>query len=420
MPNHLVGRTVAAAVFAAATIQAIAPAAAMSAPFAQPHAPSTRTTLIAKIDKALRGSTATHARFQISGTSVGTVGRAPKRSSAPASNEKLLTTGTILALLGPQFRYATRVGSTAPITHGKLRGNLDLIGAGDPTLTTGDLAKMARHLRRLGLRHVTGRLVVDDTRYSHHTRARGWKPAFVPEESGPVSAFTVNHNDWRSGSAFDRDPTPDNARLWRKALKAVHITVAGATKVAPVPSMPVRLLTHHSSTLATIVEATLTYSLNFDAEMMLREIGAQRTGRGTIGTGIAGIQAEAATLDVPTGTIHDGSGLSYDDRQTPATIVAWLKALSRLPKVSTAVYDGLPVACRTGTLDHRLCGSATSGRVRAKTGTLDHVTALSGFATARSGRTLTFSFLLSGFSDRKFATAVSHLDKAVAVAVRNG
>jgi serine-type D-Ala-D-Ala carboxypeptidase/endopeptidase (penicillin-binding protein 4) len=372
------------------------------------------------IEKALSGSTAKHADFEVVGSPAGPITSGALVPSAPASNEKILTTGTILVMLGPTFRYTTRVGAATTVTKGTLHGDLDLIGSGDPTLTTTNLARMASNLHRKGLRHVTGRLVVDDSRYSHVTLARGWKRAFVPAESGPLSAFTVNHNGWRGGRAFDRDPTPDNAALWRKALHKAHITIHGKTRVGAIASMPVTLQTHRSEDLDQIVRDTLTYSINFDAEMMLREIGAQRSGHGTLASGVAGVRAEATTLGLPVGTIYDGSGLSYDDRETPATLVAWLAKLYQLTNVAPSVYYGMPVACHTGTLRNRLCGKYTSGHVRAKTGTLDHVTALSGFATAKSGRTLMFSFLLSGFKKKNFGKAIGHLDDAVAVAVRNG
>ena len=100
-----------------------------------------------------------------------------------------------------------------------------LRGSGDPTLTVAILRSLAERLHAKGLRHVTGRLIVDDTRYSHTTRAPGWKHTFVPEETGTVDAFTVDDNEWRGGAAFNADPTVDNAALWRHELKKSHITV---------------------------------------------------------------------------------------------------------------------------------------------------------------------------------------------------
>jgi D-alanyl-D-alanine carboxypeptidase/D-alanyl-D-alanine-endopeptidase (penicillin-binding protein 4) len=168
-----------------------------------------------------------------------------------------------------------------------------------------------------------------------------------------------------------------------------------------------------------MVTQTLTYSDNFYAEMLLREAGAARSGHGCLATGVAAVRALAATMGVRLGVVKDGSGLSYDDRESPATLRAWLHAATRLatyPDIYSTVYFGLAISCETGTLQERLCGPHTTGRVHAKTGTLDHVVALSGVTFTHSGRRVTFSFLLSGIHN--MAKATRHLDAAVAVLAR--
>jgi D-alanyl-D-alanine carboxypeptidase/D-alanyl-D-alanine-endopeptidase (penicillin-binding protein 4) len=393
------------------SLLAIAPSPAQARPAA--------TSLAAQIAAAFRGSTVKHVDYRIQIAHLGTISRNPNRSSKPASNQKLFTAITLLHLVGHNFRYATTVSGTSTISGGTLHGDLVLVGSGDPTLTIDDLRQMARHLHAKGLRHVSGRLIVDDSRYSHVTRVAGWKHRWVPNQSGPVDAFSVDGNEWRGGKSFDKDPSVDNAGLWRKALKKAHISVAGHTLVEPAPTSLHRLLTHHSADLAAIVDDTLTNSVNFNAEMMLREAGAQRSGYGSPATGVAAEQSVAARLGLPLGTVHDGSGLSYSDRETPATIDRWLTKLRTLPIFST-VYYALPLACETGTLVGRLCGPHVRGRVRAKTGSINHVAALSGYTTTDSGQAVTFSFLLSGFKDRDFTRVLDHLDAAVAVVVRRG
>jgi D-alanyl-D-alanine carboxypeptidase/D-alanyl-D-alanine-endopeptidase (penicillin-binding protein 4) len=384
------------------------------------HASAAGTSLAARVAAAFRGSTVRHVHYRIVVSGGASVSRDAHTASAPASNEKLFTTITLLDLLGPRFRYETKVYGTAPISaDGTLKGDLVLVGSGDPTMTVADLRLMATHLRDKGLRRVTGRLVVDDTRYSHVTRVAGWKHKFVPVETGTVDAFSVDDNEWRHTKTFEADPSYGNAALWRKALKKSHISVAGRNLIAPSVAPLHHLITHHSPDLAAIIDDTLTNSVNFNAEMMLREAGAQTSGFGSPATGIAAVQAFAAAHGLPLGTMHDGSGLSYTDRETPATIEKWLAMLKTMPIYPT-VYYALPIACATGTLVGRLCGPNVDHRVRAKTGSLDHVAALSGYTTTNSGRPVTFSFLLSGFEDRNFTRVLNHLDAAVAVVVRRG
>jgi D-alanyl-D-alanine carboxypeptidase/D-alanyl-D-alanine-endopeptidase (penicillin-binding protein 4) len=417
-----------AAITGIATVTTLATAtpAAVARTSATPGGPpvaKTRTVtetpaaLAAAVNKALRGTTARRVAYKITVDNLGSLSQLPHHSSAPASNEKLFTTITLLQMLGPEFRYATTVYGTAPIgSGGVLHGSLVLRGSGDPTLTKANLRSLAHTLRGAGLHRVTGRLIIDDSRYSHTTIAPGWKRSFVPTETGTVDAFSVNANQWRTSKAFDRDPTWANARLWRQDLRAVHITVGGPTVVRRASGSLTILATHTSATLAAIVHDTLTYSINFYAEMMLREAGAHRSGHGSLHSGLAAIRTLARQQNLPVGTMYDGSGLSYRDRETPATIAAWLSKLRGLPSYGT-VFFGLPLSCHDGTLRHRLCGLGVRGKVRAKTGTLDHISALSGYTETRSRRLVTFSFLLSGI--RKFSPALEHVDAAVSVLVHS-
>jgi D-alanyl-D-alanine carboxypeptidase/D-alanyl-D-alanine-endopeptidase (penicillin-binding protein 4) len=380
-------------------------------------ASTSKSHLASELRHTMRGSSATHLDYSVNDSGIGKLGRAANRSSAPASNEKLFTAITLLQLVGSQFQYLTKVFGTSSVDDGVLRGDLVVRGSGDPTLSRANLMSMARNLHAKGLRHVTGHLIVDDSRYSHKTIVSGWKHSFVPEETGPVDAFTVDQNEWRSGKTFHQDPTAANAALFRHDLKHAHISVGRRTLVRRAPHQMVKLLQHSSPTLAAIIDGTLTDSINFDAEMMFREAGAQRSGHGSPQTGTAAVQAVAKQLHVPLGVIHDGSGLSYTNRETPSTLLQWLQALRSQPYFLT-VYYALPLSCATGTLEHRMCGPNVRSKVRAKTGTLDHISALSGFVRAESGNNVTFSFLATGV--KNYTTLYSKVDAAVALLRRNG
>jgi D-alanyl-D-alanine carboxypeptidase/D-alanyl-D-alanine-endopeptidase (penicillin-binding protein 4) len=159
--------------------------------------------------------------------------------------------------------------------------------------------------------------------------------------------------------------------------------------------------------------------VNFYAEMMLRETGVVTSGHGTAAAGSAAERTLAHAWDLPFGTAYDGSGLSYRDREAPATIQAWLSKFASVPNFSHEYY-ALPASCRIGTLEHRMCGPHVAGLVRAKTGTLNHVSALSGYVTAESGHHIVFSILASGFSDKKYQQIYNHVDAAVVALRRKG
>jgi D-alanyl-D-alanine carboxypeptidase/D-alanyl-D-alanine-endopeptidase (penicillin-binding protein 4) len=407
----------------AALAVAAASALAVSSPVAQARPASAktsaRTTLASQVAKALRGSSATHMDYAFHVQDVGTVSHGAQTPSAPASNQKLFTTITALQDLGRDYRYNTVVSGTTRLTSHTLHGDLVLRGSGDPTLLSSNLLSIAKRLHTKGLRHVSGHLIVDDTRYSHQTRVPGWKHSFVPVETGTVDAFSVNYDTWHSGASFDADPTRDNAKLWREELKKAHITVAGSTRIEAAPDTVHPLVTHRSADLAAIIDDLLTNSVNYFAEMLLREIGAATSGHGTAASGIAAERTLAAKWKLPLGATYDGSGLSYSDRETPATITAWLSKLTSEPYYTTEFY-ALPLSCATGTLETRLCGPHVRDQVRAKTGTIDHVSALSGYFETMNHHFVTFSVLTSGFSDADYQRIYNHVDAAIGVIRRKG
>jgi D-alanyl-D-alanine carboxypeptidase/D-alanyl-D-alanine-endopeptidase (penicillin-binding protein 4) len=90
----------------------------------------------------------------------------------------------------------------------------------------------------------------------------------------------------------------------------------------------------------------------------------------------------------------DGSGLSRRNYVSPRCLVTLLTYL-RKQSYGSLLYDSLPIAGVDGTLRNRMKGTPAENNCRAKTGTLGHVTALSGYVTTRDGETLVFSLLMN-------------------------
>lgn len=88
--------------------------------------------------------------------------------------------------------------------------------------------------------------------------------------------------------------------------------------------------------------------------------------------------------------LTDGSGLSRGDLVTPQSMVQLLAYALRQPWGADFVAT-LPVAGHDGTLETRMRGTAAAGQVHAKTGLVEHVNSLSGYATSRRGARLIFS-----------------------------
>ena len=132
-------------------------------------------------------------------------------------------------------------------------------------------------------------------------------------------------------------------------------------------------------------------SQNVHAELLLRRVGRQE-GTGSIADGVAAVRAMLERAGVPRAAydFSDGSGMSTYNRVAPRGMVAFLHWIAAQPW-GAAWRETLPVGGVDGTLSRRFRGTSLEGRLFAKTGTLNATNALSGYMTAKSGRTLVFS-----------------------------
>lgn len=135
-------------------------------------------------------------------------------------------------------------------------------------------------------------------------------------------------------------------------------------------------------------------SRNLYGEMLLRRLGAEVSGVGSLQTGRQALEdflEKAGIADEPL-DFSDGSGLSRTNLLTPGSVVRLLQYMEHHPQAA-GFRDCLPVAGRDGTLKNRMKGTAAEGRVLAKTGTLKFVSSLSGYATGLDGTPMAFSIM---------------------------
>ena len=98
-----------------------------------------------------------------------------ERLFTPASNLKIYTSACALDVFGPEHRFVTRLRYTGVLDDSTLRGDLVLVGGGDAMLTHEALLKLARNaVDDFGLRQITGKVRVDNSRYSSPLKGPGW------------------------------------------------------------------------------------------------------------------------------------------------------------------------------------------------------------------------------------------------------
>ena len=303
-------------------------------------------------------------------------------SLEPASTEKLPVAVTALQRLGGGFRTHTEVlgsGSLAGVTW---KGDLVLKGYGDPTLSSGGLAALARAVRNHGIRAVSGRVIGDESYYDAIRTGPGWKPSFAKDESPLLSALVVNRGVL-DGMASDQ-PALAASILFTRALEKAGVSVRGEPTVGTAAPGAVRIVRRASPPLVRLLSEMDTWSDNFIAEMLLKQLGARLGVGGTTWAGVTVVSRTLAEDGVPLAGVRfaDASGLSSLDRLTARSLAAMLETVWHEPTLRR-LSETFAVAGSTGTLRHRLLGVPGHALVRGKTGTTDHSSALAGFVGSR-------------------------------------
>ncbi|MCX4760251.1 D-alanyl-D-alanine carboxypeptidase/D-alanyl-D-alanine-endopeptidase [Streptomyces sp. NBC_01275] len=310
----------------------------------------------------------------------------------PASNAKLATSTAALTVLGPDHRFTTNV------VYGN--GTLTLVGGGDRTLTSADLATLAQTavagLKAAGLTSV--KVAVDDSLFPAPTLANGWNTGYYPDSVAPVRALVVDGHGVQ-------DTSLDAGQVFAQRLTAAGVTVTGSVARATASPTDVPVAQHTSAPLSGIVHTMLKTSDNNIAETLLRmtALGAGRPATFEGGTEVVReILGQRYGVSLTDFQIYDGSGLSRADRIPAATLAQILELLTETRYASTlgSILDGLPVSGEAGSTLGPEWGrfdDANSrcavGKVHAKTGTLTGAIALSGLTQGKDGKWKVFSFV---------------------------
>ncbi len=387
-------------------------------------------------------------------TGLGLEARGGQRLMPPASTLKAITSLYALECLGADHRFATRLVATGPVSGGLVQGDLVLAGGGDPTLSTDELGDMAAALKMAGVTGITGQFLVWGGALPYLRAIDDGQPEYLGYNPA-VSGLNLNYNrvncEWRRVNGdyqigldaraerfvpavssarvtiADREKPlfayadSDRAEVWSVARKAlgkggsrwlpvrrpdayagdVFRTLAKAQGIdLPQPRMTDRqpqgtvLASHASEGLRTVLKAMLKHSTNLTAEAVgmaasLR-MGAAVDHEASARAMTQWLQARVGVSDA---VLHDHSGLGATTRISAEDMVRTLRALG--PK---AGLRGLmkPVVFK----DDKGKKAAHPILVEAKTGTLNFVSALTGFMVTPDGRELIFAIFTGDVARR--------------------
>jgi D-alanyl-D-alanine carboxypeptidase/D-alanyl-D-alanine-endopeptidase (penicillin-binding protein 4) len=195
-------------------------------------------------------------------------------------------------------------------------------------------------------------------------------------------------------------PAENAAAILMQLLQARGVRVEGRSRARhadrnaqPQTAPPMHVLAEHTSpALLQDVRLTNKLSINLHAELLLRVAAKEKAAATTMDDALAFATAFRQGIGIAPDEVQltDGSGLSRGDLVTPQSVVQLLAYAQRQPW-GPDFAASLPVAGRDGTLETRMRGTAAAGQIHAKTGLVEHVNSLSGYATSRRGAHLIFS-----------------------------
>ncbi len=381
--------------------------------------------------------------------------RRARQAYTPASTFKVLAAISALETFGPKFRFVTQLRTLDGPIDGAVRGDVWMIGSGDPTLTSDDLRAGASAVYRTGTRRIDGALVADASAFAGPEVNPAWDPDdlqydyaagtsalsvdggtvefhLVPTTPGAPARIDVRPRgdavhvagsvvtSYSTGLSIERTPAQNlftfggriaagaeqsfyrpvadmpvyAGRVERALLEQRGIRIRDGVRVGVAPMGGRLLWEHRSQPLAAIVREMLFTSNNHFAEQLLRTVGAER-GTGTEQSGGAVERSLLARDGVPQAGLRivDGSGLAPSDRIAPISIATFLARTAALP-IGATLIAALPRVGIEGTVRWRQLSDAL-GRARAKSGHIENVNALVGYVQTQQHGRVAFAFMVN-------------------------
>lgn len=247
-------------------------------------------------------------------------------------------------------------------------------------------------------------VVIDNQLTTVAGKARRFNAASISTDEGKGTTIQVKGTVGADATAWSTRKRIDNPPLFagsvfKASLEALGVKVKGKVRRGAAPSGGVSLVTHASEPLVYLLMAMNKWSNNFMAEQVFRDLGttsAAGDARGTWDGGRKVLQdfLKKAAPPVQKSNILNGSGLYAGNRYSARQISSVLRYMHHHtwgPEYkSTLAISGVD-----GTLGRRLRGESTKGKIRAKTGTLNQVSALAGYMITASGREVAFVILFN-------------------------
>ncbi|MCD8318161.1 MAG: D-alanyl-D-alanine carboxypeptidase/D-alanyl-D-alanine-endopeptidase [Paraprevotella sp.] len=306
----------------------------------------------------------------------------------PASTEKLVTAISALSELGRTYQFTTGLYYTGKICGNVLQGYVYVKGGFDPRFGKEDLTVFADSLKNLGIDSIAGSLCADVS--MKDTLQWGW--GWCWDDDMPVLTPLL----YRGKADF--------MERWGQLLNDSGIRYASMCR-SRCPREAV-LLAVRTCPLEDVLLPMMKESNNLYAESVFYQMaafgGKAYASRKEVVHYIENLISRMG-YDPGKYLIADGSGVSLYNYLSPELEVAFLKYAYHSAEIYPSLYASLPIAGVDGTLHRRMKTGAARGNVHAKTGTVEGISSLAGYATASNGHVLAFCMIMQGVGHQRSA-----------------
>jgi D-alanyl-D-alanine carboxypeptidase/D-alanyl-D-alanine-endopeptidase (penicillin-binding protein 4) len=422
-------------------------------------------------------------RHDLSGVHVGYVlydlktgaklaGRNGNQPFIPASTAKVPTTVAALNVLGPDYRFETRLLATGDIVGGVINGNLYLQGGADPLLQPQDLMALAQQLKDAGISGLSGRFFYDTSFLRETNRIDAEQPANARYNPG-VDALSLDFNQtlltWRrkdqagtvesfetpvfdetgpglaasdpgpgrdiiyagpagpgrwllsptapvEGSAYlpVKEPGLRTARVFRRLASMIGVELPDPEAAVAPPGIRV-VGGVGSLPLVDIVRQSLEHSNNVVAELIGQVAGRRLAGKpGTLAEtsrALTGwLKSRLPTITWDGFALPNHSGLSAAARVTPEQMAAIIRFAVDQRYGGWSYAALLPASGMRDAMRGRLRDPTTALRVWGKTGTLKYAKGLTGILFTQQGRQVAFALFIADFEKRRAYDAADNVE----------
>lgn len=320
----------------------------------------------------------------------------PEIKMIPASITKLITSACAFNKLGQSYEFNTIVYTDDNnLSDGKLSGNLYIKGFGDPDLSSEDIQKLADILTRSNIKEITGNIVADETYFDneYHGLANYYSGDTGPSYWPYVNALALNKNNGNSNHAMDA------ASLLSSDLVSAGVILDGTVISGSTPK-GAKELGRVSKSIYDVISNMDKESDNHSAITIFKLLGAKLISPpGSLDKGQQVVESFLSEIGVDRYSyeILEGSGLTRYNKVNADLYIKLLKYMYDDRFLFDYYFNALSIAGKDGTLRNRMIGTEAEGNIHAKTGTLNGVSSLCGYAIDADNEILIFFIVMNGY-----------------------